>query len=453
MQIIQKLKNGEFQKHQEVTFLIWLILLPFGAKIGAVSLGYFTVYPGLIFSFLLFPVAFFSFRKWGIKERGYLLLLLIWLLYAISWGIWNSVNSEWKFDVHSLLLQLLYGTIIIGVFHQFGTESFLRLLRKGAFFYLMILYVFGMIEFFSGLHFAGETTRKLINRELIDDVFYMPTFIYDNPNDFIVYLSGLSFILILIQPIVNHWKNLSILIALFLFTVIADARFGIFLSGVLIAIQVFIIIKSAWKFDKVNYVVIGLGLILSTILIYRSPIFIGPRFNSTPKIESASRSGGIIVSKNSNDSSDALSSNDSSEALPSNQVRKNLIINGFEYIKERPLSGIGPGQFRYRHAHNQKLEPTGTIVGPHNFPIEVLAQYGLIGLLFFFFLIFVFIKQIQKFRRDKNQIWLLMSLPVFGIISLIPSSFLYMDINWLLIPVIVLLTFDNQKKSGIPAEL
>lgn len=451
MRIIQKLKSDENQKILEVTFLIWLILLPFGAKIGSISLGFFSIYPGLVVSFLLFPLAFLSIKKWNNVQRAYLILLIIWLIYACSWPLWNFINSEWKFDIHSLILQLFYGTIIIGMFHQIGKEQFLRLLKKGVFSYLVILIVFGMIEFFTGLHFVGDTTKKLLSRDLIDDVFYIPTFIYDNPNDFIVYLAGLILILVLIQPFNNHWKNLTLFITLFLFSIIANARFGILLSCILILIQIMIIIKSAWKFEKLNYLVIASGIIFNAILILKNPVFIGPRFKEMSSFDIKKATDINLASYEIKAGREPFRNEmDTTMELSSNVVRKNLILNGLEFMKESPLTGIGPGQFRYRHAHNQKLLPTGTIVGPHNYPIELVSQYGWIAFSLFFFLLFVFIKQIQLFRKNNQTFWLLVALPFFCVISLIPSSFLYMDINWLLIPIIIVLTFDSEKKSGIP---
>lgn len=61
----------------------------------------------------------------------------------------------------------------------------------------------------------------------------------------------------------------------------------------------------------------------------------------------------------------------------SGTVRLNLTLNGFDFLFETYLLGLGPGGFQSRLAQGGRF-PTLGVLSPHNGAIEVLAQYGVI---------------------------------------------------------------------------
>jgi len=126
--------------------------------------------------------------------------------------------------------------------------------------------------------------------------------------------------------------------------------------------------------------------------------------------------------------------------LSSTTVRKNLIYNGFDIIKSHPILGIGPGQFRVLHKDGRVKHNTESVVNPHNYIIELIAQYGVFGWLYFSFLGVLFFIQIKICAKTKENYWILSLIPVFLFYSLSPSSFLVLDINWIFISLTVVFT-------------
>lgn len=140
-----------------------------------------------------------------------------------------------------------------------------------------------------------------------------------------------------------------------------------------------------------------------------------------------------------------LDSNDSKE-LGSNGIRKNLILNGLDYLKKSNYLGIGAGGFLASNLNKQNKYPDGGVGGAHNFIIEILSQYGvgifalLAGVFFWILLILIrsFFKGIWN-EKHFLVLWLLIVLIFMGNAN---STFLSLPMNWLL--VAFLLVFANK---------
>lgn len=134
------------------------------------------------------------------------------------------------------------------------------------------------------------------------------------------------------------------------------------------------------------------------------------------------------------------------KALNSNSVRKNLLLNGLDYLKKSNYMGLGAGGFQASNLLKLNKYPDNEVVGAHNFMIEILSQYGVI---IFAMLMSVFIwilfALFQAFKRrlwDEKHflvLWLLITLVFMGNAN---STFLSLPINWFL--VVLVLVFANE---------
>ncbi|MNK22595.1 Teichuronic acid biosynthesis protein TuaE [compost metagenome] len=134
------------------------------------------------------------------------------------------------------------------------------------------------------------------------------------------------------------------------------------------------------------------------------------------------------------------------EKLSSNTIRKNLVMNGIEYLKSSHYMGLGSGGFLASNLKKLNKYPDGGVGGAHNFIIEILSQYGVI-IFVLLFSVFTWIG-VLLFRAFKNKswndqhfivLWLFVTLIFMGNAN---SSFLSLPINWFL--VVFLLIFANK---------
>lgn len=197
----------------------------------------------------------------------------------------------------------------------------------------------------------------------------------------------------------------------------------------LILIQLYRLFKEVGGISKkTNYETILLGAIIVFTIIMFKPLFVGPKYSESSKTTTKE-----IVSFPQNQVIKTSSGN----------VRVNLFKNGIDLIKENPILGVGPGQYRWNHKNNNVVHSTEKLVGPHNYVIELISQYGIISWVYLIFIVHAFILNFKKVNRSKKNLWSLLLFPVFGLMSLVPSSFLYLDINWLIVPMLLLFSYES----------
>jgi hypothetical protein len=137
------------------------------------------------------------------------------------------------------------------------------------------------------------------------------------------------------------------------------------------------------------------------------------------------------------------------ERLSSNTIRKNLVLNGFEYLKSSHYMGLGAGGFLASNLKKLNKYPDGGVGGAHNFIIEILSQYGVVifSLLtsvcvWILWILFQALKGKRWTATHFLVLWLLISLIFMGNAN---SSFLSLPINWVLIGFVLI--FANKSKE------
>jgi O-antigen ligase len=117
-----------------------------------------------------------------------------------------------------------------------------------------------------------------------------------------------------------------------------------------------------------------------------------------------------------------------------------MILLGAQLIKEKPFTGAGPGGYATASVVKNKEFNMGTQRSPHNFPLEIISQYGLIGWIYFGFLGFVCISLVRtsnSFFSFENSYFYVVLCSLF-FIWMMPSSFLLLEIHRLILPLFLL---------------
>jgi len=106
-------------------------------------------------------------------------------------------------------------------------------------------------------------------------------------------------------------------------------------------------------------------------------------------------------------------------------VRLNLAKNGFHFLGETWLLGVGPGNFEAWIA-GRAVYPTGYITNAHSFWLELLVNYGLpIFLLFIFLYLFLIYRLYLIFRSasgDERPFLFGLLLALIGLVFAVQSS-------------------------------
>lgn len=427
--------------------LFWFITMPFGSMIGALSLGFFTLNLNMVATALLLPMVFVTFRSW--KPVSYILLAGVGLL-LIRVGIWfagNSVNADALFDLRSVSMYFIFTAIICSIA---SLNEIPRNFVLGVRFYFFIVFLFGIVEFISGFHITGSFV-KFLETQPIGTGDYAPLFVYDATNDYLVYLM-LLFILwnrVDRKLAKNRWMKLSFLLVFLLFSLYASAKIAIAVVCIWMGVELIPILITVIQSGCYEWGWIIGGVVTISLLLFINNWTPGPGYSTDSEkrvlnylhvLHEENDSIRILTARELVDSVDYpryINAYYSRGRMHSRNIRMNLIKEGISHFSENPVLGIGPGQFRARKKAGLNKYNTDTIQSPHNYAIEILSQYGLFGIGFFLSILIALVLVIRgsmTFERVKN---LLLAMGAFVLLSVPPSGFLYLDINWIFIPILL----------------
>lgn len=448
-----RINTSSVVRWYQLIFTAWLVTLPFGANLLPVSLGFFTIYPNLIFSFLGASAFFFAWKKLQRLDWIVISIAFIWLVYAIIQGVSAGMDSFALFDIRSLVLQLVFTLVLICNAHLL--TDFRYLLIRGIRLYLGILIFFGVFEFLTGIHFAGNTTKMFLDLP-VGNIFYTPLFIYDNPNDYLLYT---LFFVILLRALDQEFRNALwlqaiLIVVLFVFATYADSRFS---KMVLVLVCCWIYFPLVYKdginaFKKIGWA--GFGFLALLLVCFSKPLFFGPKYGEGKSyrlnaVQQVDTVGGklrirslkdVLSPSERNLVIDALDSANVENPNGATNLRANLMLEGMEHVKKFPLTGSGPGGFRRLINKGGSNHYVAEHVSPHNAVLEMISQYGWMGWIYLLFIAFLGVLFFLRFRSLPNSeiaAWLLLlfSLPIFW---MMPSAYLYLDLQWYLLPILII---------------
>lgn len=457
--------NSQFLQLTTILFIAWLLTLPFGSNLLGVSLGPLTIYPNLILTLILAPMGFLSFKKWNKLEFSILGFLLVWLLFAIYQGQESSLLKEEIFDIRSLIMQFLVALVLVGTYHSLGKQQFLKFTVIGFRCFLFILLSAGIVEFLTGIHFTGTKTRELLELP-VGNNFYAPMFIYDNQNDYLAYLIFIFLLLNLFDEKLRNNFLLQLIISLiiYVFATFADSNFAKILSFGMIVLQlgmlIFQQIQKKKVFDFLPY--IG-AFVLLAITVFTNTLFFGPKYeksaiyrlNGVQLINQVKGKTEVISAKEKLSKSEQkqviayLDSVNSKNPEGATNLRKNLILNGIDFIKSAPVFGLGPAGFALEIKRNEHQHFIHTHTSPHNFPIEIISEFGVFGWTYFVLILIVFVAivKIHKYISNVHKIAFLQLFMALPFLWMMPSGYLYLTIHWLFLPLLLIQLLLIQEKS------
>lgn len=453
---IRRIANDE--KWIETLFMILILTFPFGSFFLSFSIGFMTVYPFLI---LLAAMSFLSFfrahKSVSPLERYYLIFLCAFLIYGLVFLPFVDSKTHAASDIRSLVLMLMTGWVFIAVERVLGYEKW-RLAILVTFKFIFFLVVsFAVFEVVSSFHFSGVFTEKILERGIRDYYSVTPVFLWDNPNNLASYVFLIGMVILLLEPPSPKKPVLSwlILFIWFIVSYITLSRIGLVVTLIAVPVVIYNQVRMYLQqglavFRKyLPYALLLVGIFLVVFISKQ-------KFFGIPVEQERIYQNTILKTELSDDSADLLvfpslvdtvmhpiptfSSAIDNSKRNSESERMALIKNGIDFFVQSRYLGVGPGQFRYLHETDQIQYNTFGNNGAHFWFIEIISQYGLVIFIpYCILLIWLFGIALKSVRKEPEiSSNLLFGLFCFTAVSIMPSAFLILDINWIFMAVLVI---------------
>jgi hypothetical protein len=440
----------------EILFTLMILSFPFGSSFLSFSVGFMTIYPYFVLLCILTVLGFFHSAKINTRlEKFYLLFLLFFLAYAAAFLPFAGSLRHALVDMRSIVLMLMTAWVFISVEKVIGFERWKSVVLFSFKLIFFLVLGFAAFEIMTGIHFAGFTTSQVEARGIEDSFAYTPVFLWDNPNNLVVYFFLIANVIILLEPAGPRKNMLTWLVVLtcFFISFVAQARLGILLSLFMMIVIGLHHLSGYLKTKNKNPVQVRYALFALVVLgvVYATK----EKFYGIPgdkirecrdmvlyqeyhTIEQRSR---LLPQPLRYTDPTVKSDEEKKPEVESRDERMALLKNGVDFIISSKFLGIGPGQYTFRHDTNQIKYYAFGNNGAHFWLVELLSQYGIfVFLLYTVLLIALFWLGIKLYRSDRDlAVHILLALVCFGVCSIMPSAFLILDINWIFIVILVII--------------
>jgi len=440
-------------------FSIWFLLYPFDAYVLPVSIGFMTIYPHLILTFLLLVWSFFIDKKASLPFHlksaiGYYILLASIGLVSI---FFVAGKNDAIYAARSLIMLAATVSLILLSYAVLGREAFFDRVFQLSTIVFIFFCAAAWFEFYTGIHFESPHTNKLLLLPA-SNVTYAPTFLYQNPNTFLCYIFSSALIMILCSKKLQNslLMLLPIIAHLMIFSIAADSQLGKLASAVMFVFFGLMSIRKGFIANYKLHVIALLSMVILLLIVAsENPIFYGPIWKkgkdyllnsilvikeTENKNEIEFQSSSELVEKYGKEKIiDLYYEYQSHGKAPSSQVRKNLFLNGIYLIKKHPIVGVGAGQYSWLSAHGELPYDTGTVISPHESVVEFTSQYGIPMLLLNFVLMgmtFLFILKSQKNKFRFAFFWAFI-VAISWVVAAMPSAWLVLNCGWILMALIL----------------
>lgn len=368
-----------FKNINKYLFILLYSLLPLSLMFGNALININIIFINLIFIYECFKSKNFNF----IKERIFLLLILIWVFLIVNSLLnLNKTNETYDGLIRSLsflrFILLVYAT-------RYFFQKFDSIKEKIFNFWSIIITIVVVDIFFEkiiGHNLIGirsssnERISSFFGEELVVGAFIL----------------GLGFAVAIFLIIKN--KKSSVVKKIYANFFLILIPFAIFLTGersnfikslIIFLTFLFIVDKKFLLFKKKNILIGFISLMIISLLIFKSTL------NRQASIFHQYKFLNKIYE-------------DKLEIIQNVQYGQHYLI-AWGIFRENIWLGVGTKNFRYacqNKKYNDKY-PAGCTTHPHQIYFEILSEQGLVG--FFIFLIFfmtVFIKNYLIFKNNKN---------------------------------------------------
>jgi teichuronic acid biosynthesis protein TuaE len=340
------------------------------------------------------------------------------LLCALAWISLSFVWAESKSYAWLNIVQFSIGILIILLCQVFiqSKKTFIYYKEKILFPLLLLVLAISLLEIYTDFrwpissisfnnHWFGRENviMENIKTERIPGYLYTsPTAFFWNPNNLAVFLC--LFIPFIMK---NNWKYYL----LFVVTLIVITHTGSRLSSMSLFLMLFF--SAILNYKKIRY----LGLYILTLLL--PMIFFGSSLLAIKANEPISKLMGTdvlsIVSLFGTKKNIDIEEVDSSQS-----IRRQLYLQGAQYILDSKLLGVGAGNAEWLN-YKQK-EKTNGITSVHFYWLELVINGGIImGLLVLLYFIKI-INSLWKLRTNETSRAFLWTLILFGMAVISLSS-------------------------------
>ncbi len=351
-----------------------------------------------------------------IKVKPYIGFLLVWLLYAILSLAWAGSKVD---AVKGIILLFIGSSVIFFVVVHFTEQKDFK-----RFYYLWLLTLtpiigIGFWNQFTGqqlFHYGNPANLPIAE---LKQWMHIPRATFYNKNDYATYIAlSVPFIIAYMKYNGSKLKWLfgpALLLPLLYQLLLTSSRANYLAVTLGMAFWFLFFLKSRDKL-KVAAVIVLAALLL---------VIVVPGFTHSAFEKIQTKWTNTFYSSKSNEAQ-------------SDSSRINLIKNAFVFLVRSHGIGVGAGNFEYNMRHSRVYDTSG-IVNAHNWWFEILACYGIfifVGyLLFYGGALFYLYKAHRKLTDSSDKMIseaLLVSLVVFSLASMDPSSIMDFGPQWLL---------------------
>ena len=394
------------------TFPLGIYFFPIQTPILVINGFHVALYSALAYLIINKKVKIFL----GKSGRYYLILLFIWLTYGFCGLLWAKELKPVLQDMFGLInaISIILVLQSLLVLNKFRVVPFIQ----GWFAAFAVASCIGIIEAKTAIHLDAEWNGFPIRNT--------PLTTFDNPNNYAVFL---VFTLPLLLMFKNHITaatfKVFFLLGLLWLILLTQSRLGIFSFFLLLGIGFFSLrqIDHVYFKKKIqHYSKFYLPIIAFTLIL----IF----FSNFQFVEN-------IYAYYFHPST----------TISSDGVRVKLVLAGLEMFVNSYGMGVGGGNYPYYINHHLITTNTHGYCNPHNWVIEVLSQYGLVIFIllavFGFYLIQQYLKLMKQFKNEgvnKFTVCGILLGIAYLIMSIDPSSFMRMPMNWIALSIIVIIT-------------
>jgi teichuronic acid biosynthesis protein TuaE len=290
-------------------------------------------------------------------------VMTLYLRVLLIWTLWSGASLWWAPDINVGIDETIttaFGLVVAITIFNLGIErdSHLEAFSEGWMLAYVVAAGFALRDLLTGDYLPGPKGELYVSRG-IDDIAIST---FGNPNNYA------AFILLAVPfMVLGYWlagtrrKQRLVIVLLAsvpVFVFYSTSRLA--LIGVTAQFVLFAVIGLKTRRQRVRYIAAGALVVL----------LIGSFFWEG--------------SRTANDLTNLVEQGLSGE---SNTSRLNLTLNGLWMAVDSGGLGVGAGGYEVVTKTEYTPYPTGGLATPHNFWIEVLAQYGVVvfGLLLFWF--------------------------------------------------------------------
>ncbi len=304
------------------------------------------------------------------KNNYAIIFHFVWLAYALLSIFWVKDYFAWFKSIFFLCVGV---TSVVAAHEYIDTDRRMNSILILISVVIIINVLIGGNEIATGNYLFIEEADVLEYR-----IYHWPVSWFDNPNDFATMMFvGFNVCFTLIHTLKNRLLKIMYSIAasgtlvLTLYTTSRANIYGLIISGM--------VILFCGLYLKKPRIIVSLTLVVLVSLI--AFIYVRPgTLNITRYVESSKLQVSSIdyaeLSKSKISSADqALSEQDVPSS--SDNIRVNLLLNGYVFLKKTFGFGVGSGNTEY-WMENSSIYPVDGITNIHNWWGEILTNYGII---------------------------------------------------------------------------